>query len=412
MLLILLARFGWAPIVLTVKSQRGDTAGASDASLLDGLPSSIRLVRTINPAALFVRMRGDVGRGPLAGATRAGILGSAVRLVTSAARWLATLVVNPDKYILWVPVAVFRAVQLIRSERINVIYARSNPPSSLVAGYLVKRITGKPLVAEIGDYWTLRAHRQWSSKLRLRIHRFMEREIVREADAITTCFDSSMYEDAYPAARAKFRVMMLGYDLDDFPNEVPTPSGPFTMTYVGKIAGEQYPIEPLLLAIKAVSIPEFQLQLVGRVDKSVHVMVRKMGLERVVRFAGQVDHSKAISMMVASHCQLLIINDSQANFSTNYSTKLFEYLAARRPILALVPEFGRAAEVIRKSKAGVVCSPRDSEAIQRSLRAIYDMGMVASPLPLEGVREFDRADIGRRLSEVLEEVTGISPSGS
>jgi glycosyltransferase involved in cell wall biosynthesis len=49
------------------------------------------------------------------------------------------------------------------------------------------------------------------------------------------------------------------------------------------------------------------------------------------------------------------------------SAKVFEYLAAERPILAVVPPDGAAAELIRETRAGVVVAPEDVDAIREAL---------------------------------------------
>jgi glycosyltransferase involved in cell wall biosynthesis len=54
------------------------------------------------------------------------------------------------------------------------------------------------------------------------------------------------------------------------------------------------------------------------------------------------------------------------------SGKVFEYLAAERPILAVVPPDGAAAELIRAANAGVVVAPDDVEAIAAALQELHE----------------------------------------
>ena len=51
---------------------------------------------------------------------------------------------------------------------------------------------------------------------------------------------------------------------------------------------------------------------------------------------------------------------------------MFEYLAAERPILAVVPPDGAAAELLRETGAGVVVAPDDVDGIARELTALRD----------------------------------------
>ena len=56
------------------------------------------------------------------------------------------------------------------------------------------------------------------------------------------------------------------------------------------------------------------------------------------------------------------------------SGKVFEYIAVGRPILAVVPPDGAAAELIRETGAGVVAPPEDVAAIQSALEELHAAG--------------------------------------
>jgi hypothetical protein len=54
------------------------------------------------------------------------------------------------------------------------------------------------------------------------------------------------------------------------------------------------------------------------------------------------------------------------------SGKVFEYLAAERPILAVVPPDGAAAKLIRETEAGVVADADDVDAIRTALVVLHE----------------------------------------
>ena len=68
---------------------------------------------------------------------------------------------------------------------------------------------------------------------------------------------------------------------------------------------------------------------------------------------------------------LLLIPEAGGRGKGVLSGKVFEYLAAERPILALVPPDGAAAELIRESGAGVVVAPEDVDGIASALRDLH-----------------------------------------
>jgi glycosyltransferase involved in cell wall biosynthesis len=85
------------------------------------------------------------------------------------------------------------------------------------------------------------------------------------------------------------------------------------------------------------------------------------------------------------------------------SGKVFEYLAAERPILAAVPPDGAAAELIRETNAGVVAAPDDVEGLAAALRTLHD-AWAADMLDGTRLSPTDRERLGRgaRVEELAE----------
>ena len=90
------------------------------------------------------------------------------------------------------------------------------------------------------------------------------------------------------------------------------------------------------------------------------------------------------------------------------SGKVFEYLAAERPILAAVPPEGAAAELIRETGAGVVAAPDDVPGLTRALSELH-ASWKAGALDGTALSPDDRERLGRaarveELAEVLREL--------
>ena len=87
------------------------------------------------------------------------------------------------------------------------------------------------------------------------------------------------------------------------------------------------------------------------------------------------------------------------------SGKVFEYLAAERPILALVPPDGAAAELIRETGAGVVAPPDDVEAIKAALAELHERfangGLPATDIPEETRYRLSRRARAEELAELV-----------
>ena len=71
-----------------------------------------------------------------------------------------------------------------------------------------------------------------------------------------------------------------------------------------------------------------------------------------------------------SEALLLLIPESGGRGRAVLSAKVFEYLAAERPILAAVPPDGAAADLIRETGSGKVVAPDDVEGLRASLEEL------------------------------------------
>ncbi|MGZ4402562.1 MAG: glycosyltransferase family 4 protein, partial [Gaiellaceae bacterium] len=115
---------------------------------------------------------------------------------------------------------------------------------------------------------------------------------------------------------------------------------------------------------------------------------------------------KSLELQRDSEVLLLLIPDAGGRGKGVLSGKVFEYLAAERPILALVPPDGAAADLIRNANAGVVVAPDDVEGIAAALRELHARwrsgGLEEAPLAPEWKARVSRRARVQELAELLE----------
>jgi hypothetical protein len=119
-------------------------------------------------------------------------------------------------------------------------------------------------------------------------------------------------------------------------------------------------------------------------------------------------HAEALAWMGRAHV-LLVVNPGNA-VRYAISGKLFEYLAARRPILAIVPEDGASADLLRQTRAGVAASPDQPDRIVAALESCLRMASnYGSFKPdTEAVAEFARPRLTAKLTTVFDAVVAES----
>jgi glycosyltransferase involved in cell wall biosynthesis len=81
-------------------------------------------------------------------------------------------------------------------------------------------------------------------------------------------------------------------------------------------------------------------------------------------------HRESLELQRDSEALLLLIPEADGRGRAVLSGKVFEYLAAERPILAAVPPDGEAARLLRETGAGIVVPPEDTGGIRAALEGL------------------------------------------
>jgi glycosyltransferase involved in cell wall biosynthesis len=314
-----LSKYGWKPLVLTVKNP--EPYHQAD----NPIPDSVSVFRSW-------RIPGG------------NLLARILRRLKLDERWLLL----PDQYLFWIPGTVLYGLYLILRHRVDLIYVTAPPYSTLICGAFLKLLTGKPLISDIRDPWSFNgARRRYPTRFHGWIDRRWEEWVLRCSDYITCIYriTEAGYYQRYPWTRGKISVFYDTVDLADLPDTV-EPYPKFTLTYLGTFYP---PFTTLIAVLKAIQgllnrseidPKRFCFNYVGPHDKQFDELVRRFGLEGVVRRSGYQPVKEAQREAFRSQLLLLLLEFPTIN------TKLFDYLASGNPILAVVPEFSELEELL------------------------------------------------------------------
>jgi len=313
----------------------------------------------------------------------------------------------PDPSVLWNLTAVPAALRLISSAGIDVVLTTSPPPSVHLVGATVKRLTGVPWVADVRDAIVSNPHRRFD----VRGERYVARLVAHFADATVTASRGIALEMEGIGAGGVVTVVESGCDFDDFEGLSYRRTDRLRITHTGSFLGRRDP-RPFLDAVAA-SDADVLARFVGVFRQRDRDYAAALGLGDKLELIAFSSRREALALQRDSDALLLLVPEADGRGRSVLTGKLFEYLAARRPILAAVPPDGEAARLVERADAGVVVPPDDVDALVDAVRTFRGrwlrdaLGDVVIPRELE--RALSRRASVERLVEVLEGAVAARP---
>jgi glycosyltransferase involved in cell wall biosynthesis len=389
-----LPQFGWVPTVLAADDPH---YWARDDTLLGDISSDIT-VKRLSP-------------------TRPHLLYHLLSKITSEAnfRRIADSVLIPDDRVLWAIRAALRARALVRARAIRVIYTTSPPHSTHISGLILKRMTGLPWVADFRDPWTRDFRYDPPTRWVRRAHTACERTILNKADRVICITESARqkYIEDFGIEPQRLVTIYNGFDASDFPLDPGrrrAPARRIVITHSGSFYGVYFP-ELFFRALAAAldADPDLggrvSVRFVGVMEKAIEEKILAI-LPGRSEFSGYISHPEAVKAMAESDINLIALPvDREASY--HVPGKLFEYLAAGRPILAVAPR-GETARIIESAGAGMVLSDSTiselSDALRRTIRVLAEAKGRAPDAAVIG--EFERRNLTRRLARVFDNAIG------
>src|SRR5207237_962203 len=162
--------------------------------------------------------------------------------------------------------------------------------------------------------------------------------------------------------------ILNGADFDDFAGLEYSRGDRFRITHAGSFLGKRDP-RPFLSALAESGLVDVVARFVGGFRAEDREWAERLGLGDRIELIPYVPRSESLALQRDSDALLLLIPDAGGRGRGVLSGKVFEYLAAERPVLAVVPTDGAAAELVRETGAGLVAGPDDVPGVREALVA-------------------------------------------
>ena len=250
----------------------------------------------------------------------------------------------------------------------------------------------------------------------------MEHSVFTEANLVEVAW-KGIAEDAlgkYPdLKREKFIHIPNGFDGADFPERDITkravrPTNEKCMiTYSGSLYGPRNPLSFLraveqLIDAGTIDPAKLKLRFVGRFGAEIHEMLRRPKIAETVETIEYVPHARAVELLLESDGLLLIV-DEVPSVAQIVPGKVYEYMGAMRPLIAIAPPSGAIGELLRETGAGEAVAGADIDGQARLIQRIYNdwsAGRSSFTMDPKTISRYERREATRDLARLLDQETG------
>ena len=404
-----LPQHDWEPIILTIPRWGNDI---SDDTWEKNIPAGTKIYRifSLDPMRILLalknRRRTSVPSTPSTSAHNASSPGLLAKLKDFYDR-----ISIPDSAVWWIPSAVICGIYLIIRHNPDLIFTTSGPYGTSLAGLLLKKISGIPWIAEFRDPWTKNPLRKINENRR-NTEESMQKSCLRKIDGIIATTEPTLngfLAISETGHLQKSAVITNGFSAENFPTETSkSQTAAFKIVYTGMFYGDRSP-EYFFDALKRCcdSSNDFRdkarVTIAGTIPDKYSRCLNEEPLRSIVEILGYVSHEQSINLINDADLLYLFLSKGEAEI---YPAKLFEYLAARKNILAGIPPEGITAGVIDRFNAGVVTAPDDIESMRTAILNSFESYIkngLKTYHSLTDIQEYEWQNIVGKLSEFFKD---------
>lgn len=311
----------------------------------------------------------------------------------------------PDARKGWVKPSVQFLSRYIADNNINTIITTGPPHSLHLIGLQLKRALGLRWLADFRDPWTTISYQSQLKLNRASIkkHKELERQVLTESDCIvvTSINTGNEFQNI---TNQPVKVITNGYDTEDVPPL--EKDGKFSLSHIGSLLSKRNPevlwrVLSDIIRDNKIFASMFRLNLIGAVSQDVLQSLEDYNLSSHINLVGYVEHKDAIAFQRRSQILLLIEIDSEATKSI-VPGKLFEYMAAHRPIVALGPEGSDVERILKETNTGRYFRYADYDDLKKVIlghfEAFQNNSLQSHPV---GIQKYHRRALTEQLALLI-----------
>lgn len=387
--------FGIEPIVYTVDNSNYPK---EDDSLISEIPKNITVLKNpiFEPTDVFFWKQKGVKKKDVANSTNNSLLS-----------FIRGNFFIPDPKIFWVKSSVKFLQNYLKDHPIDVIISTGPPHSMHLIAQKISKKNNIKWIADFRDPWTDLYYNNEFKQLSFakEKNKKLEKSVLENANCVLTV-SNSLKKDFLKTAK-NVAVITNGFDSEVLQDENVVLDSKFTISYIGLLPKQSNPVVFFKVLKKLCDAnDEFkndvQLLFVGDISSEVRLEIEKNNLAEITQIKGYVPHKESIEFQKKAQVLLLLIPNvpKSAGILTG---KLFEYITAKRPILALGPENGDLAVILQNTNAGVVIDHQNEAKLSIEILRLYQQFKEGNlTVNSKNLAQFHRKNLTEQLASIIK----------
>ena len=313
----------------------------------------------------------------------------------------------PDARKFWIQPSVNFLSNYLENNHIDAIITTGPPHSMHLIGLELKKKLGIKWISDFRDPWTEIDYFQQLplTKKATKKHQDLEQEVLINSDMVVVVGETM--KEKFLKHTKRIKVLTNGFDtIEDLSTQKLDEK--FSITHVGLMNFDRNPtiLWKVLNEISNTN-PDFKndlrIKLIGKIDDAV-IQDLKVFDHNTIETIPYLDHKDVGKYQASSQVLLLSINEvpSAKGIITG---KIFEYLQAKRPILAIGPEDGDAAMILKNTNAGTIIGFKNKTVLKATILNLYkDYKEGVLFVKSINIEQYHRKNITSQLAEVIKKV--------